>query len=108
MAIPYEDLPFAEWLDGTAQSVIQLLPDYIGLVAVREADGMALTSYFNAGVREKSEFIHHILSDYLMEIIENNADTIRNIVMDGEDDEEDPDDDEIDGEDDEWQNTQLR
>lgn len=100
-------MPFAEWLDGTAQSVIQLLPDYIGLVAVREADGMALTSYFNAGVREKSEMIHHILSDYLMEIIENNADTIRSIILDDEDAPED-DDVDADGEDDEWQDTQLR
>ena len=86
------------------------MPDYIGLVAVRESDGMALTSYYNAGVREKSEFLHHILSDYLMEIIENNADTIRNIIMDDENDEVEPENDEIDadGEDDEWQDTQLR
>ena len=69
-----------------------LQPDSMALVALRDEDGMALTAYFNAGVREKSAFIHHIQSDWVMEIIENNADNIREMLFG---DEEELDDEEI-------------
>jgi len=97
-----EESPYAEWLEGTIRTIVTLQPDAIGLVAVRDSDGMALTSYYNAGVREKTEFIHHILSDNIMEIIENNATTVRNIIMDADDDEVDDMDDEEESEDGDW------
>ena len=93
--INIEESPYAEWLEGSIRTIMTLQPDTMALVAVRDSDGMALTSYFNAGVREKSAFIHHIQSDLVMEIIENNADNIREMLFGDEDDE---DDDEIDGE----------
>ena len=100
-------MPFAEWLDGTAQGIIKFMPDYIGLVAVRDEDGLALTSYFNSDVGNKATMITHMISDAIIELIENNADTIRSIILDDEDAPED-DDVDADGEDDEWQDTQLR
>ena len=83
-----EESPYAEWLEGAIQTIMTLQPDAMWLVAIRDSDGMALTAYYNAGVRDKTEFIHHILSDNIMEIIENNASTIRDIIANADDDEE--------------------
>ncbi len=85
--------PYAEWLEGVVKSVVTMQPDSMGFVAMRESDGMALTAYFGAGVQDKSLMILHLLSDWVMELIENNADTIRDIVLGEEDDKTDDEED---------------
>lgn len=74
-------------------------------MAINDERGIAGTQYYNCGVEDKGRMIHHINEDIVMDIILNNAATIRNWVMDAENDDIDPDDDDIDGECGEWQTT---
>ena len=93
----YEDLPFAEWLEDTAHGIIAMEPDIIGMVAIREPDGIAMTSYFNADAGDLGRMISTIHADLVLKIIENNASLIRNMVMDQQNDEDGEEDDEDGG-----------
>lgn len=97
-----EDSPYAEWLEGVCKTVMTLKPDSIGLVATGLGNGMALTAYYEADAGEKAEMMSHLMSDFIMDIIKNNAEIVRNCVMDAENDEDDTDDDEVE-EEEEWQ-----
>lgn len=58
-------------------------------------EGIAGTQYYGCGVEDKGRMIHHINEDIIMDVILNNADIIRNAVMDDENDEDEEGDDEI-------------
>ena len=73
------------------QGLFDLDPNVIAIVAINDDRGIAGTQYYNCGVEDKGRMIHHINEDIVMDIIMNNADTIRTWIMDADEDGEDYD-----------------
>ncbi len=68
------------------QGLFALDPNAIAIVAINDDRGIAGTQYYNCGVEDKGRMIHHINEDIIMDVILNNADTIRSWIT-GEDEE---------------------
>ena len=71
-----EHTPHAAWLEEVVRIIFEKTPVSMAFVATLEG-GDTLTGYFNADAQDKAVFAHHIQSDIIMEIIENNAGLIR-------------------------------
>ena len=90
----FENKELAEFLEDAVQGLFDLNPNAIAIVAINDDRGIAGTQYYGCGVEDKGRMIHHINEDIVMDIILNNADTIRDILMDdGNDDDETEDED---------------
>lgn len=81
-----ENTPYAEWLEESVKSILDFKPDSMALVAMHD-DGMTLTAYYEAGPKEMSLFVHNIQADFVMELIEQNIASIREMLEKDEDDE---------------------
>ena len=77
------------------EGLVDLDPNAIAIVAINDDRGIAGTNYYGCGVEDKGRMMSHILEDIVMDIIMNNADTIRNYIMDAENDDDEMGDDEI-------------
>lgn len=88
----FENKKLAEFLEDTVRNIIDLNPNAIAIVAINDDRGVAGTQYYGCGVEDKGRMIHHINEDIIMDIVLNNADTIRNAIMNEEDDDIDDDD----------------
>lgn len=64
------------------RGIIDLDPNAIAIVAINDDTGIAGTQYYGCGVEDKGRMIHHINEDIVMDVILNNADTIRTMIMD--------------------------
>lgn len=93
--IDFDNQELAEFLEDAVQGLFDLDPNAIAIVAINDDRGIAGTQYYGCGVEDKGRMIHHINEDIVMDIILNNADTIRNIIMDAENDEDETGDDDI-------------
>ena len=91
----FENKELAEFLEDAVHSLVDLDPNAIAIVSINDDRGIAGTQYYGCGVEDKGRMAHHILEDIIMDIVLNNADMIRNIVMGEENDEDEEDDDEI-------------
>ena len=91
----FENKELAEFLEDAVQGLFDLDPNAIAIVAINDERGIAGTQYYGCGVEDKGRMIHHINEDIVMDIILNNADMIRNIVMDAENDDDEMEDDDI-------------
>lgn len=77
------------------QGLFDLDPNAIAIVAINDDRGMAGTQYYGCGVEDKGRIIHHISEDIIMDVILNNANMIRNVLIDAENDDDDLEDDDI-------------
>lgn len=91
----FENKELAEFLEDAVQGLFDLDPNAIAIVAINDDRGIAGTQYYGCGVEDKGRMIHHINEDIIMDVILNNAEMIRNIVMDADDDEDEMEDDDI-------------
>lgn len=91
----FKNKELAEFLEDAVQGLFALDPNAIAIVAINDDRGIAGTQYYGCGVEDKGRMIHHINEDIVMDIILNNADTIRNIIMDEENDEDETGDDDV-------------
>lgn len=80
-SIDFENSPYSEFLEGLAESVFDFKPDSIAVGMIRDEDGYVMTAYYNANAQDKSVIIENIRADWLMDIITNNADAIREIIL---------------------------
>ena len=71
-----------------------MTPNAIAIVAINDDRGIAGTQYYGCGVEDKGRMIHHINEDIIMDVIFNNANMIRNVLIDAENDDDDEGDDE--------------
>ena len=90
----FENKELAKFLEDAVHSLVDLDPNAIAIVAINDDSGIAGTQYYGCGVEDKGRMVHHINEDIIMDVILNNADIIRNAVMDAENDEDEEDDDE--------------
>ena len=93
--IDFDNQELAEFLEDAVQGLFDLDPNAIAIVAINDERGIAGTQYYGCGVEDKGRIIHHINEDIIMDVILNNAEMIRNIVMDADDDEDEMEDDDI-------------
>ena len=84
----FENEELAQFLEDTVHSLFDLNPNAVAVVAINDDAGIAGTSYHNCGVEDKGRMIHHILEDVIMDVVLSNAEMIRSILMDGEDDDD--------------------
>ena len=73
----FDNKELAEFLEDAVEGLFQLNPNKMVIVAINDERGIAGTQYYNCGVEDKGIMIHHINEDIVMDIILNNADTIR-------------------------------
>lgn len=81
---------YSEFLESAIRYIYEHKPDSVTIV-VEGADGdpgLTMTSYYQSGARNKLNAIMNVLTDYILEIIGNNRDYVREILM-GEESEED-------------------
>lgn len=94
--ISFENKELAEFLEDAVQGLFDIDPNAIAIVAINDDRGIAGTQYYGCGVEDKGRMIHHIHEDIMMDVILNNADTIRNMLMDNGNDDDEMGDDDID------------
>lgn len=75
--------------------IIDLDPTEITIVANNAHTGIAGTQYYNCSITDKGVAITHILQDIIDDFIRNNADRIRNFLMDEGNDDVDEEDGEV-------------
>ena len=96
--IDVTETPYASFLESSIKTILAVKPDTMALVAVRKTDGVNLTAYYNTETQDIPLFIGSLLSDFVLDTIEANAETIRNIVMGAENDDDETDNDDIEKE----------
>lgn len=82
-----KESPYSEFLENALRYIYEHNPDSVTVVA-EGADGnpnLTMTSYYQSHASNKLNAIMNILTDYIMEIIGNNRDYVREILL-GEDD----------------------
>ena len=95
MTDKFENEELAEFLEDAVHGLFDLNPNAVAVVAVNDDAGIAGTNYFGCGVEDKGRMMCHILEDIVMDIVLNNADIIRNAVMEDLDDDDDEDGDDV-------------
>lgn len=70
---------YSAWLEETLGVMLKIHPTALCVVAMAP-DRTVLTGYFNADAQDKAVFAHHIQSDVVIDIIENNAEDIKKIL----------------------------
>lgn len=78
--------PWAEFADRLAQELIEHGATEAVIVTRNEDEDRVTTNYFNCNYEKRCVLIGHLLTDLILEAIETNADTIRAILEDCEND----------------------
>lgn len=70
---------YAEWMEELVKTVFEKKPRAMAFTALLDGEDV-LTGYYNANARDKAVFAHNIQCDIIMDVIENNAGTIRQML----------------------------
>lgn len=74
------DEPWAEFMERLSQEMIEYgAEEAISITRNKEADRVT-TNYHNCDFEKRWILLGHLITDYVLEIIENNADLIRDIL----------------------------
>lgn len=79
----FENMELAEWLEDAARVLLENNPKYIALAA-RLPDGRTLTAYYKAGVNDKIASAGQIHADAMLDMIVNNAGTLKEAMEETE------------------------
>ena len=74
--------PWAEFAERLAQELFEHGATEAALVTRNEAEDRVCTNYFNCNLEMRCVMIGHLLEDLILEVIEVNAETIREILED--------------------------
>lgn len=69
-------VPFARWLEGGVESLIEHEPRAIVLAGILE-DGSVLTGYYRCDCQDKAILAHSIYSDSVMDLVAARIDEVR-------------------------------
>lgn len=78
-------LPYAPWLENAIRFLTEHDVHSACIVATVD-DGDTMTGYWNANANDKAVFASNIQSDVLFDVIRNNADAIKHILEDADND----------------------
>lgn len=76
-------LPYAPWLENAIRTLTEHDVRSACIVATID-DGETMTGYWNADAQGKAIFAHHIQSDIVLDIVEQNADAIKRAMEEGD------------------------
>jgi hypothetical protein len=82
------DQPWAEFADRLAQELLEHGATEAAIVTRNEDEDRVVTNYYNCNFEKRCVLIGHLIHDLILEVIETNADTIREML---EDDNANPD-----------------
>ena len=88
--------PLALFLEDTVEGLFDIKPNAVAVIAVNEDENIAGTNYMNCCVDDKWRMMLQIMEDIIIEVVANNSDVIREMLLNGENDDVDGEDDEID------------
>ena len=83
----FAQLPYAQWLDDTMMQLLDINPVCITINAITD-DGEVLSGYWNCNANSRAIIMDAMRNDSLLEYIEDNKDTILEILNREEDDED--------------------
>lgn len=83
----FAQLPYAQWLDDTMMQLLEINPVCITINAITD-DGEVLSGYWNCNANSRAIIMDAMRNDSLLEYIEDNKDTILEI-LNGEEEDED-------------------
>ena len=76
-------LPYAPWLENAIRILTEHHVHAACIVATVD-DGDTMTGYWNADAQDKAIFAHNIQSDIVLDIVKQNADTIKRAMEENE------------------------
>lgn len=80
--------PYSKWLEESLKVISEFNPVCL-CIAATSPDGETFTGYYNSDATDKAVFAHNIQSDVTMDIIKNNIGTIKEMLKDSNEGEED-------------------
>ncbi len=72
--------PWAEFADRLAQELIEHGATEAAIVTRNEDEDRVVTNYYNCNFEKRCLMIGHMLHDLILEVIETNADLIKEIL----------------------------
>ena len=72
--------PWAEFAERLAQELLEHGATQAAIVTRNQDEDRVTTNYYNCGFEERCVLLGHLLEDLVLEIIETNAETIKNIL----------------------------
>lgn len=72
--------PWAEFAERLAKELIEHGATEAAIVTRNEEEDRVTTNYYNCNLEKRCVLVGHLIEDIVLEIIETNADTIREIL----------------------------
>lgn len=72
--------PWAEFAERLAKELIEHGATEAAIVTRNEEEDRVTTNYYNCNFEKRCVLVGHLIEDIVLEIIETNADTIREIL----------------------------
>ena len=76
-------LPYAPWLEEAIRTLTEHDVRSACIVATID-EGDTMTGYWNADTQDKAIFAHHIQSDIILDIVQQNAGIIKEAMEEGD------------------------
>ena len=76
--------PWAEFAERLAKELIEHGATEAAIVTRNEEEDRVTTNYYNCNFEKRCVLVGHLIEDIVLEIIETNADTIREILEETE------------------------
>lgn len=76
--------PWAEFAERLAKELIEHGATEAAIVTRNEEEDRVATNYYNCNFEKRCVLVGHLIEDIVLEIIETNADTIREILEETE------------------------
>ena len=77
--------PWAEFADRLAQELLEHGATEAAIVTRNEDENRVTTNYFNCNFEKRCVLIGHLLHDLILEVIEVNADLIKEMLEEADD-----------------------
>lgn len=74
--------PWAEFAERLAKELIEHGATEAAIVTRNEEEDRVATNYYNCNFEKRCVLVGHLIEDIVLEIIETNADTIREMLED--------------------------
>lgn len=81
----FDKIPWAGWMEAGLQTLMEAKAEKVMLCGILP-DGNVVTGYSGMDAEDKSICVHHIQSDIMMDVLAANADVLRAILREEDDD----------------------
>ena len=89
----FEEMPYAEWLEGSIRNLSERKVRTIAIIALLEdGDPDTMTAYYLANMEDKAIMAMHIFADAMYSMVEANALRIMRVAQEQEEEEDGEDD----------------